>query len=137
MSIACREVAPHWLPGVPRGIRAGLLAAARRVRTEGCAREAGPGGPLTAHRVARWARRRLPLVALCDQYSIHSLGFGLTERLLGAGRWALMEMQWGCHRLEPAGQRVAVARQSRAMGTRGKIPVPPEMKSPGSLPTDA
>lgn len=96
-----------------------------------------PGGPLTAHRVARCAQRRLPLVALCDQYSTHSLGFELTERLLGAGRWALMEMQWGCHRLEPAGQRVAAARQSRAVGTRGKIPVPPEMKSRGNLPTDA
>lgn len=48
-----------------------------------------------------------------------------------------MEMQGGCHRPEPAGQRVAVARQSRAVGTRGEIPVPPEMKSPGKLPTDA
>lgn len=68
------------------------------------------------------------------------LSFTPFESLLYALRWALLEMElpelWGCHRPGPTGQCIvirAVAPHSWAVGTPGKIPVPPELRGLGSL----
>lgn len=75
-------------------------------------------------------------------WPVHSVLLSLTlfERLLCAWRWALLEMElpvlWGCHSPGPTGQCIvirAVAPQSWAVGTPGKIPVSPELRGLGSL----